>query len=62
MRRDSTELDLFDTNAGTFLGTVALRDRVRRLTLRGARLAALVERVQPDIEGLPGIDVYELSE
>ena len=61
MRGDSTEVDVFGAD-GTFLRTLALKDRVAALAFRGSRIAALVARVAPDVEGVQGIDVYELRE
>jgi hypothetical protein len=60
-RADSTEVDVFDS-AGVFLKTLALRDRVQALRFRGPRLAALVTRTAPDVEGIPGIDLYGIEE
>ena len=57
---DSTEVDVFDGD-GAFLGTVTLRDRVRSLAIRGQLLAALVDRVAPEVEGVPGLDLYTLE-
>lgn len=58
-RGDSTEVDLFDRD-GVYLQTLLLRDRVQALAFRGPRLAALVERMAPDVEGVSGIDVFRL--
>ncbi len=55
-RADSTEVDVFAAN-GDFLTTVALM-----LAFRGSRLAALVARTAPEVEGVPGVDLYELRE
>ncbi len=61
MRGDSTEVDVFDLR-GPFLKTVALRDRVAALAFQGRRVAALVARTGSAVEGVQGIDVYELKE
>jgi hypothetical protein len=60
-RLDSTEVDVFDA-AGVHLQTVVLRDRVAALAFRGMRVAALVARTAPDVEGVQGIDLYILEE
>jgi len=59
-RADSTEVDVFD-GEGTFLQTIALRDRVTALAFRELRVVALVSRTASDVEGVQGIDVYDLK-
>lgn len=60
LRGDSTEVDIFGAGGG-FVGTLALRDRVEVLAIRGRRLAALVSRLDPELEGYSGIDTYEMA-
>ncbi len=55
-----TELDLFDAD-GTFLRTVAVRDRVRRIAVSLPYLAVLVERRSGPQEGAEGVDVYRVD-
>lgn len=57
---DSTLVDVFDTR-GAFLKTLVLRDRVQVITFRADRAAALVSRTAPEVEGIPGIDLYRLA-
>jgi hypothetical protein len=61
MRGDSTEVDVFE-GEGEFLQTVALRDRVAALSFREQRVVSLVARTAPEVEGVQGIDVYELQQ
>jgi hypothetical protein len=61
MRGDSTEVDVFE-GEGEFLQTVALRNRVAALSFREQRVVALVARTAPEVEGVQGIDVYELQQ
>jgi hypothetical protein len=56
-----TQLDLFGAD-GTFLRTVAVRDRVRRITISEPYLAVLVKRQSGDAEGAEGVDVYRLDD
>jgi hypothetical protein len=56
----STEVDVFG-EGGEFLGTVLVRDRVRALAFDGDRLAALVDRMAADVEGIGGIDLYRID-
>jgi hypothetical protein len=57
---DSTFVDVFDP-AGTFIGTVVLRDHVEAVAIRGDRLAAIVERRTAPLEGLEGVDFYHIG-
>jgi hypothetical protein len=56
---DSTEVDMFGPQ-GAYLTTLALKDRLSDLAFRGSRVAALVSRVAPEVEGVQGIDIYEI--
>lgn len=56
-----TALDLFDAG-GTFLRTLTVRDRVRRIAVSLPYLAVLVERQSGPAEGAEGIDVYRVGE
>jgi len=56
-----TELDLFGPD-GTFLRTLAVRDRVRRIAVALPYLAVLVERQSGAAEGAEGVDVYRVDE
>ncbi|UCC83062.1 MAG: hypothetical protein JSW46_19265 [Gemmatimonadota bacterium] len=58
-RADSTEVDVFDSD-GVYLKTLVLRDRVQVLAFRESRIAALVTRRAPELEGIPGIDLYRV--
>ncbi len=55
-----TYVDVFDAS-GRLRGTVVLRDRVKKLAVRGALIAALVERRGGDGEGGQGVDVYRVD-
>lgn len=56
-----TQLDLFDAD-GTFLRTLTVRDRVRRIAVSLPYLAVLVERQSGAAEGAEGVDVYRVDE
>ena len=56
-----TQLDLF-TADGTFLRTLTVRDRVRRIAVSLPYLAVLVERQSGALEGAEGVDVYRVDE
>lgn len=56
-----TQLDLFGPD-GTFLRTLAVRDRVRRIAVSLPYLAVLVERQSGAAEGAEGVDVYRVDE
>ena len=58
---DSTEVDVF-SSSGKLLQTLRLPDTVLSLAFHGSRIAVLVERRQPDVEGLQGVDLYRLTE
>jgi hypothetical protein len=55
-----TQLDLFGAD-GTFLRTLAVRDRVLRIAVSGPYLAVLVERQSGASEGAEGVDVYRVD-
>jgi hypothetical protein len=56
-----TQLDLFGAD-GTFLRTLTVRDRVRRIAVSLPYLAVLVERQSGAAEGAEGVDVYRVDE
>jgi hypothetical protein len=56
----STEVDIFDAN-GSFIGTVRLRDDVRRIAFNNDHLAVLAIRLGGELEGQHGVDVYRIS-
>jgi hypothetical protein len=56
-----TQLDLFGAD-GTFLRTLTVRDRVRRIAVSEPYLAVLVKRQSGDVEGADGVDVYHLDQ
>jgi hypothetical protein len=56
-----TELDLFSAD-GTYLRTLTVRDRVRRIAVSLPYLAVLVERQSGTAEGAEGVDVYRVDE
>lgn len=58
---DETQLDLFGAD-GTFLRTLRVRDRVRRIAVSLPYLAVLVERQSGAAEGAEGVDVYRVDE
>jgi hypothetical protein len=55
-----TQLDLFGAD-GTFLRTLTVRDRVRRIAVSLPYLAVLVERQSGADEGAEGVDVYRVD-
>jgi hypothetical protein len=57
----ATEVDVFDLD-GAFLDTLTFRDAVTALAFSGSRIAVLVTRTAPEIEGVQGIDLYRLRE
>jgi hypothetical protein len=61
VRGDSTEVDVFDAE-GAFLQTVALRDRVAALSIRGGNVVALVARTASEVEGVQGVDLYHFRD
>jgi hypothetical protein len=61
LREGAAEMDVFDSK-GTFVNTLIFRDAVTALAFSGSRIAALVTRTAPEIEGVQGIDLYRLAE
>jgi hypothetical protein len=60
LHADSTEVDVFGSE-GDYLTTLVLRDRVLDLAFRDPLVAALVTRTAPEVEEIPGIDLYEIA-
>mgnify|MGYP006277834825 CR=1 FL=1 len=54
-----SEIDIFDAG-GRFVGTHRVRDRALAVRVRGSKMAVLVERRDGELEGLEGVDLYEI--